>query len=616
MANNFRKFKNPEPVIPGRPVDFQMGGQAPVHKRAYQLLREVENVKSEIGDVDVTTTPATSNDVLVFDGTTWLPVDKASLLAINDLTDVAVSGAVANQVIKHNGTQWVNAAITELLALNDLSDVTIAAVADGDLLVYNGGSSLWGNRNWTPAAFGVGAAATNGKFEITPGTVSTFFTDSSVLSSGIKGWRIDKTLAATAFPHGWTWTVAGVRLVDVGMDFNTAANGRSDFVLIGDHTFGASDDTFGDVFRYSLAADCMTHGNETGKFEIGSPAGSPKAKSDFITINGGDDTTGLGGVRINYWSSNTTYHALGLLNRHGTSRRAGINFDDLWVLQTDHDADGGQELTMSTGGVLHWQIASPGQVAQFYVDAATNTAPYAYRLQHNTSGTAAAGFGVGMQFYGETTTGADAEIVALSAVLTDATNGSHAGYLSIFAAGAGAGVERARFHGDGRAGVASGGANPLATGVEWNITKTAGATPSIKTYLQILGAADTALTASTEASDVIFNLGRTVQFATGALADQRAVKILAPTYAFVAASTLTNPSTVYIDNAPTAGANATFTNGPYSLFVDGGLARFDGNGSHVFELPADATDPTGGGGAATGRIPVLIGGVLRYVPYY
>jgi hypothetical protein len=206
--------------------------------------------------------------------------------------------------------------------------------------------------------------------------------------------------------------------------------------------------------------------------------------------------------------------------------------------------------------------------------------------------------------------------VALSAVLTDATNGSHAGYLSIFAASAGAGVERARFHGDGRSGVASGGANPLATGVLWNQTKAAASNPSIKTYLQVLGVADTALTASAESSDVIFNLGRTVQFSTGALTDQRAIRILAPTYAFVGASTLTNPSTLHIDNAPTAGANATFTNGPYSLFVDAGLARFDGNGTHVFELPADATDPTGGGGAATGRIPVLIGGVLRYLAYY
>ena len=93
------------------------------------------------------------------------------------------------------------------------------------------------------------------------------------------------------------------------------------------------------------------------------------------------------------------------------------------------------------------------------------------------------------------------------------------------------------------------------------------------------------------------------------------MRVIAPTLAFAGASTVTNAATVYIDREPQAGANATITN-PYSLWVDGGCARFDGDGTHVWELPADATDPTGGGGAATGRIPVKIGGATVYIPYY
>jgi hypothetical protein len=54
----------------------------------------------------------------------------------------------------------------------------------------------------------------------------------------------------------------------------------------------------------------------------------------------------------------------------------------------------------------------------------------------------------------------------------------------------------------------------------------------------------------------------------------------------------------------------------YAIWVDAGLSRFDGDGSDVFELPADATDPTSGGGAAAGRIPVKIGGVTKYLAYY
>ena len=73
-------------------------------------------------------------------------------------------------------------------------------------------------------------------------------------------------------------------------------------------------------------------------------------------------------------------------------------------------------------------------------------------------------------------------------------------------------------------------------------------------------------------------------------------------------------STLYVASAPSY--SGTATNGPYSIFVDAGLSRFDGDGTNVFELPADATDPTGGGGAAAGRIPVDIGGVTKYIPYY
>lgn len=135
------------------------------------------------------------------------------------------------------------------------------------------------------------------------------------------------------------------------------------------------------------------------------------------------------------------------------------------------------------------------------------------------------------------------------------------------------------------------------------------------TAFTLTGAAHTTLTAGTEASDVVFDLSRTVQFSTGSITLQRAVVFDNPTYAAVAASVITTAASVYITDAPVAGTFVTITN-PYALFVDAGVSRFDGDGTNVFELPADATDPTGGGGAATGRIPVKIGGSTVYIPYY
>ena len=96
------------------------------------------------------------------------------------------------------------------------------------------------------------------------------------------------------------------------------------------------------------------------------------------------------------------------------------------------------------------------------------------------------------------------------------------------------------------------------------------ATSGSPTTLTVTGAAHTTLTLSTEATDVNFNLSRTVQFATGALTTQRAMRIQAPTYSFVGASTITTASTLSISGPPVAGTNATISTA-FSLYSEGGL---------------------------------------------
>ena len=102
----------------------------------------------------------------------------------------------------------------------------------------------------------------------------------------------------------------------------------------------------------------------------------------------------------------------------------------------------------------------------------------------------------------------------------------------------------------------------------------------------VTGAAHTSLTASTESSSVLYDLSATVQFATGALATQRAFRISAPTYGFVGASTLTDAATFYVSGAPIAGTNATITNSR-AIWVEGGMSEFTRNA-----LGAAATDAT------------------------
>jgi hypothetical protein len=107
--------------------------------------------------------------------------------------------------------------------------------------------------------------------------------------------------------------------------------------------------------------------------------------------------------------------------------------------------------------------------------------------------------------------------------------------------------------------------------------------------LKVTGAAHTTLAASTEAKDVYFNLNRTVQWATGALALQRAVHIEGPTWAFVGASTISEAIGLEVD-APIAGTNATFTK-VYALNAHGHVL-LDSSGADVFQEWLESGAPT------------------------
>lgn len=108
------------------------------------------------------------------------------------------------------------------------------------------------------------------------------------------------------------------------------------------------------------------------------------------------------------------------------------------------------------------------------------------------------------------------------------------------------------------------------------------ATSGSPTLLTVTGAAHTTLAASTEATDLNFNLARTVQFAQGALTNQRAVRFQAPTYSFSGTSTLTNACTVDISGPPSSGNASTTILNPASLRVGSGNATYSSNASFAY----------------------------------
>jgi hypothetical protein len=149
-----------------------------------------------------------------------------------------------------------------------------------------------------------------------------------------------------------------------------------------------------------------------------------------------------------------------------------------------------------------------------------------------------------------------------------------------------------------------------------NVTQVVVAGATAIDALTVTSGAHTTLTASTEMPSIHFDLSATQQWATGALTNQRAVTISAPTYAFVGASTITDAATLYIDAAPTAGTNATITNA-YALWVDAGASRFDGAilasngsvGSPAYSFSGDTADGIYWQG---GEVHMSIAGVKKF----
>lgn len=197
--------------------------------------------------------------------------------------------------------------------------------------------------------------------------------------------------------------------------------------------------------------------------------------------------------------------------------------------------------------------------------ATTTSALNTLTVRTTSTGDMDAGHGGGIVFQIEDP-GDNVAIARVYGLREDADN---SGALSLWTTNAGSTNERARISKEGYFGL--GQTSPTS---QFHQTQTVATTGS-PTAHTVTGAAHTTLTASTEATDILWDLARTVQFSTGALTNQRAVRILAPTYSFVGASTITNAATVYISGAPTAGTNATITNN-YALWVDAGEVRIDG----------------------------------------
>ena len=240
---------------------------------------------------------------------------------------------------------------------------------------------------------------------------------------------------------------------------------------------------------------------------------------------------------------------------------------------------GGVQGVDKTGAVLNLAGAG-GAVTATVTDAVTDAASTALLLVHALSaGVGANNIGVTQRFVLPNSLGVAASAGQFTVSYTDATSGSEDSALGLTLQVGGAGTPVLAISAPTAgattltaAGSASASLNLVGAG-GIAIAPTV-VTSGSQTAFKVTSAANTTQAAGVNAPAVDLNLSASVQFATGAIADLTAIRVLAPTYTFVGASTVTRAATLYIDTAPSVTAPSTATN-TYAILVDAGTVRFD-----------------------------------------
>lgn len=155
--------------------DGTVVGDTNLYRDSANVLKTDDTFKTPIlyvDDIEIDTTGATTNQVLKFNGTKFIPGTASTVGSIDDLSDVTITSASVGQVLKWNGTAWINdsdASGSAVGELDDLSDAVITAPEEFQTLEYNG--TNWVNSYSSTVTYVRNVEATT----LTTGTVVYLF---------------------------------------------------------------------------------------------------------------------------------------------------------------------------------------------------------------------------------------------------------------------------------------------------------------------------------------------------------------------------------------------------------------------------------------------------------
>ena len=169
------------------------------------------------------------------------------------------------------------------------------------------------------------------------GSFDVFFTSDPNDNSGAQGLHIVDTDTTDGLPLTITFStmIDGAESFEweIGMDYDVI-NGRRDFVLLYDHTANSS--AGADILRISHEAD--SDDADTCKWAFGRFVGTPRNQNFFMMLDGGDDTTELGGLLVRHFGG-ATANSISVVTRATANNRTAVSFGDatetFWVNGSD-----------------------------------------------------------------------------------------------------------------------------------------------------------------------------------------------------------------------------------------------------------------------------------------
>ena len=110
-------------------------GDTNLYRDSANVLKTDDTFKAPIlfiDDIEVDTTGATTNQVLKFNGTKFIPGTASTVGSIDDLSDVTISSASVGQTLVYNGSAWVNDVVVQSSSVS-ASETAPVSPAEGDL---------------------------------------------------------------------------------------------------------------------------------------------------------------------------------------------------------------------------------------------------------------------------------------------------------------------------------------------------------------------------------------------------------------------------------------------------------------------------------------------------